>query len=170
MANVGYHLPDLFIAKNPFRCGHARGKDTVPNDPVKLAIGVSLHGRRVELRHGRRHFVSEGHTGTLAIQPVTDHAIGPEVAPPGANIFFVGGKWIHIRAPANSEAALCALHETGFKFARGAYTATGKNEQGDRSESGGGSLPDAEERAAIKVHGCSTTIVIFMLPWLAPQK
>src|SRR4030081_2105661 len=143
MANVEHHLPDLVIVKNLFRCGHARGEDTVPNNPAKLPVGITLHGRRVQLRYGWRHIVRKGDAGILAIQPVTDHAIGPEVKLPGVNILFDSGEWVHIRPTADSESVLRSLHDEGFEFSRGAHAAARHHKQGHRRESGDKSLPDA---------------------------
>ena len=90
---------------------------------MQLAVGVGLHRTRVELGHGRRHFVRERHPGILAIQSVTDHTVRGEVALAGVDVFRGSGQRVYIKTAAYSNTTLGAIDEARLNCAGCAHLA-----------------------------------------------
>src|SRR5579883_40629 len=79
MPDVQHNGPHLVIAEDLLPGRHAGGIDAIYQDPVQLAIGISLDilGRQIGYR--RCHLLGKGNTGVLAIEPVADCAVMAEV-------------------------------------------------------------------------------------------
>src|SRR5579859_2957714 len=69
------NCPDLLIAQRPLRSRHARGENSIIDNPLQLAIRVSLNLSRSQRRYRRRHVIHKWHPGILAIHSVAADTI-----------------------------------------------------------------------------------------------
>ena len=79
MTNVADYLPDLVFFQNSLPGRHAGGIDSVYENPVQLAVGVSLDFSSAQIRHWGRHLLRERHAGVLSIKAVTYLAVMAKV-------------------------------------------------------------------------------------------
>ena len=115
-------------------------------------------------------FSANGTPAILAVKSVTNHAVRREVALAGADILSAGGKRVRVRAAANRDAALRSFHEFCLHVARRSNLASPKKQQRcHHARDSETAIGDGCAKRCWR-HGYSTTMVMFMLPWFAPQK
>src|SRR5713101_3797531 len=75
IAYIRHDGPNLFVRENSARGRHSGRPQAVLDDPVELAVGVTLNFHGGERRHARCHCICKGNTGVLSIEAMADKAV-----------------------------------------------------------------------------------------------
>src|ERR1700761_280724 len=78
MPHVYHDRPQFVVAERAFGAGHAGWPDAVIENPLQLAIGVTLNFLGGQRRDGWRDVVDERDTGVLAVVAMAGDAIVAE--------------------------------------------------------------------------------------------
>jgi hypothetical protein len=163
MTDVADDRPDLLVAQDAFRSGHAAGAYAVVDHPFELAVGVALDVCRGKGRDLRRHSIGEGNAGVLSIETMACDAIVSKGFLALSSGFGIIGQRVFLRLVTNEEIVLRRYDEVSFQRARRVcLAATQYNNEAGREDA------RELERAA---HGYSVTWRVRAIPpWPEPQK
>ena len=130
MADVIHHRPHIFLGELAAGGWHARRLDTVPDDPLQLAIRVGLNLGSREGRNRRGKGRGERHPGILAIQAVAHHAIGDEELLALFDALWSGRNGVAVLLTVNRNVVLRPGNRLAFELAWRAGLAA-KQERGE---------------------------------------